>query len=455
MLLFGSAMVLIMLYRPHGLWPVPKHGVRPDGYGRAAAAGPTSRHLAAERRMSRARAAPARHAARAWRRRCSGKLRTGIAGRHPVGRNVSKRFGGLQALSDVGLEIRRRPDLRPDRPQRRRQDDILQRDHRPLLRPTPESFLLEGKRVRAVGRAQGCRSGDRPHVPEHPAVRRHDGDGERHGGSARAHPIRCHRRGAQAQERTPGGGLDPASRAGTAGVRRHPAVRRLPGPHPLLWRPAPPRDRARARDRSQAAGARRTGSRHERHRKDRPARPAVGDRQGRQDDPADRARRQAGHGPVRPRHRPRLWQADRRRATRGGPAESGRHRGLSRRRPWCASRPRSASPQAADTGVVAGTRPGNRQAADDARSQGTEGLLRRHPGRQGRRHRCRAGRAGRADRCQRRGQDHDAQGDHRRAPGQRRLDPVYRRADTGAWARINWSPGASPWCRKAAACSRA
>jgi branched-chain amino acid transport system permease protein len=30
MLLFGSAMVLIMLYRPHGLWPVPRHGVRPD-----------------------------------------------------------------------------------------------------------------------------------------------------------------------------------------------------------------------------------------------------------------------------------------------------------------------------------------------------------------------------------------------------------------------------------------
>ena len=33
MLLFGSAMVLIMLYRPHGLWPVPKHGVRPAGAG--------------------------------------------------------------------------------------------------------------------------------------------------------------------------------------------------------------------------------------------------------------------------------------------------------------------------------------------------------------------------------------------------------------------------------------
>ena len=28
MLLFGLAMVLIMLYRPHGLWPAPTHGRR-------------------------------------------------------------------------------------------------------------------------------------------------------------------------------------------------------------------------------------------------------------------------------------------------------------------------------------------------------------------------------------------------------------------------------------------
>ena len=42
MLLFGSAMVLIMLYRPHGLWPVPKHGVRPAGAALAPPAGPTT-----------------------------------------------------------------------------------------------------------------------------------------------------------------------------------------------------------------------------------------------------------------------------------------------------------------------------------------------------------------------------------------------------------------------------
>jgi branched-chain amino acid transport system permease protein len=31
MLLFGLAMVLIMLYRPEGLWPAPRHGINPAG----------------------------------------------------------------------------------------------------------------------------------------------------------------------------------------------------------------------------------------------------------------------------------------------------------------------------------------------------------------------------------------------------------------------------------------
>jgi branched-chain amino acid transport system permease protein len=42
MLLYGVALVLIMLYRPKGLWPAPQHGVAPSpspGYGPAGAAG--------------------------------------------------------------------------------------------------------------------------------------------------------------------------------------------------------------------------------------------------------------------------------------------------------------------------------------------------------------------------------------------------------------------------------
>ena len=44
-------------------------------------------------------------------------------------------------------------------------------------------------------------------------------------------------------------------------------------------------------------------------------------------DPADRARREAGDGPVRPGHRARLWQADRRRQCRRGAAQRKGDRG--------------------------------------------------------------------------------------------------------------------------------
>jgi len=41
MMLYGMALVLIMLYRPKGLWPAPEHGVNPASRGVAAAAGRT------------------------------------------------------------------------------------------------------------------------------------------------------------------------------------------------------------------------------------------------------------------------------------------------------------------------------------------------------------------------------------------------------------------------------
>jgi branched-chain amino acid transport system permease protein len=30
MLLYGLAMVIVMLYRPKGLWPAPEHGIAPS-----------------------------------------------------------------------------------------------------------------------------------------------------------------------------------------------------------------------------------------------------------------------------------------------------------------------------------------------------------------------------------------------------------------------------------------
>jgi branched-chain amino acid transport system permease protein len=37
MMLYGLAMVLIMLYRPKGLWPAPEHGINPSSRGAAKA----------------------------------------------------------------------------------------------------------------------------------------------------------------------------------------------------------------------------------------------------------------------------------------------------------------------------------------------------------------------------------------------------------------------------------
>jgi branched-chain amino acid transport system permease protein len=39
MMLYGLAMVLIMLYRPKGLWPAPEHGINPASRGQKAAQG--------------------------------------------------------------------------------------------------------------------------------------------------------------------------------------------------------------------------------------------------------------------------------------------------------------------------------------------------------------------------------------------------------------------------------
>ena len=87
-------------------------------------------------------------------------------------RRGGARRGRLHAL--------RGRDPRPDRPQRRRQDDLLQRDDRRLHADAGRDPL----RRRADRRAQAAPdhpARHRPHVPEHPALPRDDGAGERHG----------------------------------------------------------------------------------------------------------------------------------------------------------------------------------------------------------------------------------------------------------------------------------
>jgi branched-chain amino acid transport system ATP-binding protein len=78
----------------------------------------------------------------------------------------------------------------------------------------------------------------------------------------------------------------------------------------------------------QAAGAGRTGRRHERHR-NRRLRQLIEACARRPHRAADRARRQAGDGPVRPRRRARLRREDRRGRARRGAAQPEGDRGLS------------------------------------------------------------------------------------------------------------------------------
>ena len=109
----------IMLMRPRGLWPTPEHG----------------------------KAAPAADPDDELRRRRMSDIVLNVQG-------VSKRFGGLQALSDVGITIERRPGLRPDRPQRRRQDHLLQRADRPV-HARRRHLRARRHALQAVGGARG------------------------------------------------------------------------------------------------------------------------------------------------------------------------------------------------------------------------------------------------------------------------------------------------------------
>ena len=84
---------------------------------------------------------------------------------------VTVRFGGLDGAGRRDLHHQARRDPRPDRPERCRQDHLLQRDDRGL-----PANVRHGD-VRRPGAGQAEAEPDhpprhRPDVPEHPAVRR-------------------------------------------------------------------------------------------------------------------------------------------------------------------------------------------------------------------------------------------------------------------------------------------
>ncbi len=96
--IFGVILVLMMLFRPEGLIPsAPAQG------GVRGGRGPGGLPLRRQRRA-----------------RMSDLL---------VAAKVRKEFGGLVAVNDVDFTIPERRDRQPDRPERRRQDDVLQLPH--------------------------------------------------------------------------------------------------------------------------------------------------------------------------------------------------------------------------------------------------------------------------------------------------------------------------------------
>ena len=189
-LLIALAMIGIMLARPRGLWPSPEHGKTAP----TAAAGPDD---AGERSP-----AQSRHATR-----------------HEPNDIVLKVARRLQALRRPAGAVRRRhhdrarPDLRPDRPQRRRQDHLLQRHHRPL-HARLRQLRARRQALQAERGARGRQGRHRAHLPEHPPVRRDDGARERDGRPPRAHPLGPDRRGV------------PHRRASRPRKRRSPRARR-------------------------------------------------------------------------------------------------------------------------------------------------------------------------------------------------------------------------------------
>jgi ABC-type dipeptide/oligopeptide/nickel transport system ATPase component len=148
-LLIALAMIVIMLMRPRGLWPSPEHGkAAPPATLRAEEESDMSETVS--RSQASASASAACRPCPTWASPSSG------------------------------------PGLWPDRPQRRRQDHLLQRHHRAVH--ARQRHLRAGRQaLQADGRARGGQGRHRAHLPEHPPVCRDDGAGERDGRPPRAH----------------------------------------------------------------------------------------------------------------------------------------------------------------------------------------------------------------------------------------------------------------------------
>ncbi len=212
------------------------------------------------------------------------------------------RFGGLRAVDALSFEAKQGRDHRRHRPERRGQDDGVQLHHRllsPDLRhaaadPCGRRHLRSGAPARIQDR--GPRAG-RAHVPEHPAVRRHDRARKPAGGAAQradADDGVRHRRGARTVALSGGRARGHRQGALLAGGDRLDRARGRSGRRAALRRAAAARDRARHVHRPGDAVPRRAGGRAEPARNRRADRPLAPHPRRRLHAAADRARHGAG-----------------------------------------------------------------------------------------------------------------------------------------------------------------
>ena len=98
-------------------------------------------------------------------------------------RALSKSFGGVRAVSDVSFDGRRGRVPRHDRPERRRQIDLLQHDQRPACAGFRRDPASRARDIAGLAAARHLAARRRPHLPGRRDLRLDDGRRERADGA--------------------------------------------------------------------------------------------------------------------------------------------------------------------------------------------------------------------------------------------------------------------------------